>query len=127
MQLEHNKPLTSYNTFGFTSKAEMFVEARSISQAQEAIEYCKKKALSLTILGDGSNVVLADDLPGLTLKMATTTFSSDAPSTPKATDQSNIPGEEDNSCSVVAEAGVNWHQFVLATIEQEVFGLETCR
>ena len=112
MQLEHNKPLASYNTFGFNSKAESFVEARSISQAQEAIEYCKKNGMSLTVLGDGSNVVLADDLPGLTLKMATTNFSFDR------------TADENNNCSVVAEAGVNWHQFVLSTIGQQAFGLE---
>lgn len=113
MQLENNKALTDLNTFGFNAKAELFVEARSISDAQEAIEYCKQHRHSLTILGGGSNVVLADDIPGLTLKMATTNFS---------VDHGQV--ETTNMIDVVAEAGVNWHQLVLATIEQKAFGLE---
>ncbi len=123
MQLERNKPLNAYNTFGFNTKAEMFVEAQSIAQAQEAIEYSKKNALSLTILGDGSNVVLTDDIPGLTLKMATSAFFIDHHQ-PGAAAIDDNKASDNNTCSVIAEAGVNWHQFVLATIEQQAFGLE---
>ena len=121
MQLENNKSLTHLNTFGFNTNAEMFVEAHCIADAHEAIEYCKQHGQSLTILGDGSNVVLADDIPGVTLKMSTTTFSID---TGQTTADLNDGADEANNINVVAEAGVNWHQFVLASIEQKAFGLE---
>ncbi len=126
MQLEKNKALSDLNTFGFNATAELFVEARSISDAQEAIEYCKQHGYSLTILGDGSNVVLAGDIPGLTLKMATTTFSIDreAGNIRGSDAEQTVTTNNRNKVSVVAEAGVNWHQFVLATIEQKAFGLE---
>lgn len=125
MQLEKDKALTRYNTFGFDAKAELFVEAHSISEAHEAIDYCKQQGHSLTILGDGSNVVLAGDIPGLTLKMATTTFSIEAGTGDETNAASADRATHDaNTINVVAEAGVNWHQFVLASIEQQAFGLE---
>ena len=119
MQLEKNKSLIQHNTFGFDSCAEYFVEANNLSDAQEAIDYCKTQNHSLTILGDGSNVVLTGDIPGVTLKMAASNFFLNDKDGGSAGDSNS-----EDTINVIAEAGVNWHQFVLATIERKAYGLE---
>lgn len=111
MRIEKNKSLADFNTFGFSQNAEMFVTANSTDAVRETIEHCKKNNFSLTVIGEGSNIVLTGDIPGITMKLggSRSTFE---------------PTTDGRAVRVIADAGVSWHQLVLDSIEKAAYGLE---
>lgn len=108
MQIQRNISLKDYNTFGIAVNAKFFCEVNSIEDL--------KKATTLNgypnyfILGGGSNMLLTHDIDDLVLFI-------------------NIKGievvweDEDEVCLEV-NAGENWHQLVLWTLERDYGGLE---
>ncbi len=102
--------LNHRNTFGFEVYAESAYEITAAEQIPKVMQQIAEQKLPWRVLGGGSNVILPKVLPGVTLLM-------------------NIPGQEitrsDESNTVVTVgAGVNWHDFVSWTIEQQLPGLE---
>jgi len=110
MQILENYPLRDCNTFGFEATARYFCEAHSSADIIEALEFVDAHALTLLVLGEGSNVVLVDDLPGLVLKLANPGV--------------EVVGDADGAVTVRAGAGQNWHELVCWCLEQGYFGLE---
>ncbi|NHF60781.1 UDP-N-acetylmuramate dehydrogenase [Flavobacteriaceae bacterium TP-CH-4] len=108
MQIQENKSLTRYNTFGIKAKARFFCEVHSIKDLREVLrmeQYPKK-----FILGGGSNMLLTKDIDALVLYI-------------------NMKGKEvvsQNETHVFLKvmAGENWHELVLWTMEQDYGGLE---
>jgi UDP-N-acetylmuramate dehydrogenase len=112
--IQQRVPLRDYNTLALPSTAEFFCEISSEVELCEALAWARQKKLAVTMLGGGSNVVLAADIAGLVIHIA-------------------IPGIQlmpDNNSLVKSErivrvgAGENWHQLVLHTLDQGWFGLE---
>ncbi len=109
-KLTSNMALKHRNTFGFEVCAESAYEITAAEQIPKVMQQIAEQKLAWRVLGGGSNVILPKVLPGVTLLM-------------------NIPGQEitrpDESNTVVTVgAGVNWHDFVSWTIEQQLPGLE---
>jgi UDP-N-acetylmuramate dehydrogenase len=105
-----NLSLKERNTFGFEASAELAYEITLAEQIPEVINDLLDKKLPWRVLGGGSNVILPKLLPGATLLM-------------------NIAGQEiissdDESVLIAAGGGVNWHKFVIWTLEQNLPGLE---
>ena len=102
--------LRARNSFGFEVLAE---QAYSITHAEQigvVMRAIEAASLPWRVLGGGSNVVLPPTLPGVTLLM-------------------DIAGEaityQDESGAVISVgAGVNWHDFVLWTLDRGLPGLE---
>jgi UDP-N-acetylmuramate dehydrogenase len=110
LKIEQQVSLQHCNTLALPSFAENFCRVSTESDLCEALAWSRQHRLPITLLGGGSNVVLARDLSGLVIQMA-------------------IPGielvsEEQDQRVVRVGAGENWHQLVLNTIEQGWFGLE---
>ncbi|UYW01657.1 UDP-N-acetylmuramate dehydrogenase [Flavobacterium agricola] len=106
--ITYNVSLKNFNTFGIDAKAKMFIEIVSISQLQSVLKEFKNE--KLFILGGGSNMLLTQDIDALVLYInikGITTVSS--------TNQHTV---------IEANAGENWHEFVLFTIAQNLGGLE---
>jgi len=102
--------LKGRNTFGLDAVAEVAYELTSPDQIPEVMKLISEQKLQWRVLGGGSNVILPEVLPGATLLM-------------------NIAGQEilssDQNASVVAVGGgVNWHEFVAWTLENDLPGLE---
>ncbi|TNF03148.1 MAG: UDP-N-acetylmuramate dehydrogenase [Gammaproteobacteria bacterium] len=102
--------LQTMNTLALSASAEYCCRVVSLEMLQEALGWARDKRLQVTVLGGGSNVILADDIPGLVIAMA-------------------IPGmtldrQQAEQCLVRVGAGENWHQLVLNTLSQGWFGLE---
>ena len=111
MNILDNQPLQELNSFGFQHRAEKYVELNDSSDALAAVDYCRQHDLPLTIIGEGSNLVVRDDIAGLTVRWVN--------------DSTSFKEYDDaDSVSVVATAGVNWHSFVQHTIGEGAFGLE---
>lgn len=108
MQIQNNTSLKEYNTFGIDAKAEHFASITSIEDLQEVLslqDYPIK-----FILGGGSNMLLTKDINALVLYI-------------------NLKGKEvfkvtDNLVLIKAQAGENWHEFVLWCLDHNYGGLE---
>ena len=105
-----NLGLKHRNSFGLDSKAELAYEITSADQLPALMKEFRDKKLVWRVLGGGSNVILPEALPGATLLI-------------------NIFGQElvksDDACLwLEVGAGVNWHEFVSWTLENNLPGFE---
>jgi UDP-N-acetylmuramate dehydrogenase len=105
-----NMGLKQRNSFGLDSTTELAYEISSADQLPQLMQELSDQKLVWRVLGGGSNVILPNSLPGATLLM-------------------NIPGQEviksdEQSTWLAVGAGVNWHEFVAWTLEQNLPGLE---
>ena len=110
MLFDTNIPLKKLNSFGFDAIAEKAVRIEKPEDLIHVLRECQAQDLAWRTLGGGSNVVLNDKLPGLTLLM-------------------QIKGrkliEESPSHWIIqVGAGENWHEFVEWTLSKGWPGLE---
>lgn len=108
MKITRHQSLKNYNSFGIDVKAEHFVEATSINDVMEALDFSKNQ--SQTILGGGSNVLLMNDLPGTCIHVANKGI--------------ECISEDDHCYYIKVAAGEIWHHFVLHCIHHNYAGVE---
>lgn len=108
MEIHHNFSLKNYNTFGIEAKAKEFVAIHSQEELKQILS--KNSDKKLFILGGGSNMLLTKDIDALVIHIAIK--------------GKKIINEDDNFVWIECNAGENWHQFVLWTINQDFGGLE---
>lgn len=108
MQFEQNKSLKEYNTFGIDVKAKNFISIRSEGDLKNVLR--KTYASEIFILGGGSNMLLTKDLDETVIHIALK--------------GKEILREDGNSVLVRANAGENWHEFVLWCLEHGFGGVE---
>jgi UDP-N-acetylmuramate dehydrogenase len=101
--------LLSYNSFGFDVEAEAMVIVHSEAETQEVARNTEL-ALPLRALGGGSNVLLKGRVAGTVVLNRIEGIEQVA--------------EDAEHVWIRAGAGVNWHQFVLDTLERELSGVE---
>ncbi|MEI7579111.1 MAG: FAD-binding protein [bacterium] len=64
-----NRPLAAYTTWRLGGPADIFCEIRNISTLTTVVIFCQKNEIPFTILGGGSNVLIADQgIRGLVIK-----------------------------------------------------------
>lgn len=64
-------PLAGKNWFGTGGAAQFFAEPQTVESLQEALHYAQKHSLPIILLGNGANVVIADQgVAGLVLRLA---------------------------------------------------------
>lgn len=102
--------LQSLNTLNLPAVAEYFATLTDRSQISEILDFAKQKSLPILWLGGGSNLVLAERVPGLVVKVALSGV--------------ELLNENNLGVRVRIGAGINWHQFVEQSVEQGWFGLE---
>ena len=108
MQIHNNFSLKKYNTFGIEAKAKQFVAVHSNDELQSILEnHASDKKF---ILGGGSNMLLTQDIDALVIHVDLK--------------GKQIIKEDDDFVWVESQAGENWHEFVLWTINQNFGGLE---
>jgi UDP-N-acetylmuramate dehydrogenase len=108
MHIEENKSLKSYNTFGIDSKARYFVSVNSKEELRSILISETQKPLF--ILGGGSNMLLSQDIDALVLHINMKGI--------------RILSKNDQEVIVEAQAGENWHEFVLYCLANDFGGLE---
>lgn len=100
-------PLAPFTTFRVGGPAEWLVEVRTVDELVGVAAAARDWHVPVTVLGGGSNVVVADrGIPGLVLRLALTDITQPAPDT------------------VRAEAGVTINGLVRWTIGRGLAGLE---
>ena len=108
MTIQNNFSLKKYNTFGIEAKAKQFVAVHSI---EDLITILKEhQSERKFILGGGSNMLLTQDIQALVIHIDLK--------------GKKVLKEDDDFVWVESQAGENWHEFVLWTIDQNYGGLE---
>ncbi len=108
MEIKNNFSLKNYNTFGIEAKAKLFVAVHSVSDLKSIFEqHANDKKF---ILGGGSNMLLTKDIDALVIHIDLK--------------GKKIIKEDDDFVWVESQAGENWHEFVLWTIDNNFGGLE---
>ncbi len=111
MKISEHISLADKNTFRIGGEARFFAVAQDIDDVIEAVEFAQSKAVSVFVLGGGSNILISDEgYKGLVLKI-------------------EIAGIEENDrgdeVEVVSGAGVNWDELVAHVVSRGLYGLET--
>ncbi|AHI55921.1 UDP-N-acetylmuramate dehydrogenase [Listeria ivanovii] len=60
ISIKLNEPLSQYTYTKTGGKADIFVMPKTIKETQEIVSYCHRKNIPLTILGNGSNLIIKD-------------------------------------------------------------------
>jgi len=108
MEFHKNFSLKNFNTFGIEAKARRFVAVHSITDLKTVLEQHPDE--KKFILGGGSNMLLTKNIDALVIHVDLK--------------GKKIIKEDDNFVWVESQAGENWHEFVLWTIDQNFGGLE---
>ena len=73
-----NEPMNKYTSFKIGGPAECLIKIKSAEELKAIIELSKEKNMPLTIIGNGSNILVSDHgIKGIILKMEIETFESD--------------------------------------------------
>lgn len=70
MDIRHDFELRAFNTLALPGRAAHFATVTNLDEARAALAFARERRLAVTVLGAGSNVVLAGDLPGLVIRVA---------------------------------------------------------
>lgn len=108
MNIHENVSLKPYNTFGLDVQAKYFIEIKNLNDLKEIVK--ANKSDKLFILGGGSNMLLTQDINKIVVKLDLQGIS--------------VVEDSDNYVLVEAQAGENWHEFVLWCIEHNYGGVE---
>ena len=108
MEIQTNFSLKNYNTFGIEAKAKQFVAVHNLTELRTILQ--QKKSNKKFILGGGSNMLLTKDIEALVIHIDLK--------------GKKIIKENEDFVWVESQAGENWHEFVLWTINQNMGGLE---
>jgi len=108
MEILENFSLKNYNTFGIEAKAKTFVSVHTVSELVTILKVNQHN--EKFILGGGSNMLLTQDITALVIHVDLK--------------GKKITKESDDFVWVESQAGENWHELVLWTIDQNFGGLE---
>lgn len=105
-----NAPLASLNTFGIQEQAEQLCYIHNDTELRNALARAEQDGWSTTLIGGGSNLVLAGPVAGLTLVMRSR--------------GRRIVRRSAETVIIEGEAGENWHQLVCWSLDLGLHGLE---
>ena len=110
MKVLENYSLKNYNTFGLDVKARWYAEITNTEDLQLLLKNPEFNTTPKMILGGGSNILFTKDYEGLIIR--------------NRIEFIKKLSEDENQVSIKVGAGMNWHSFVLYTIDQNYPGLE---
>ncbi|WP_308990554.1 UDP-N-acetylmuramate dehydrogenase [Mariniflexile litorale] len=108
MQIQQNISLKPFNTFGIDVMAHHFISVSTMEELKQILSL--KEYPNKLILGGGSNMLLTKDFEGLVIHVNLKGI--------------EIISEQTDFVLVKANAGENWHEFVLWCINNDFGGIE---
>ncbi|MBC7991562.1 MAG: UDP-N-acetylmuramate dehydrogenase [Luteimonas sp.] len=103
-------PLRKRNTFGVSATAPLLYEVADSAVLPELLASTALRTQPLLVLGGGSNLLFAGDPDSVVLSLNSRRI--------------NLVADDGDRVVVRADAGVEWHAFVLHTLAQGLCGLE---
>lgn len=110
MDIRDDFDLSPCNTLALAARARHFISVTDLDGARAALQFARDRRLPVTILGAGSNVVLAGDLPGLVIHMAIR--------------GRRLAAEHHDHLELEVGAGEDWHGTVEYCLQRGWYGLE---
>lgn len=110
MKLLPQFDLSKSNTLSLPGEAQYFSRFSSISELLSLLQQAQAKNLAIKVLGGGSNIILQPQVSGLVVQSAMQCIKKLA--------------ENDESVTYAVDAGLNWHRWVIGSIELGAYGLE---
>lgn len=108
MEIQNHFSLKNHNTFGIEANAKQFVAVHLIEELKSVL--AENKTKNKFILGGGSNMLLTKDIDALVIHIDLK--------------GKKIVEENEDFVWVESQAGENWHEFVMWTIDNNLGGLE---
>ena len=108
MQIEEQKSLKNFNTFGIDCQASFFVSVNSVKDLKSILS--SEKSKPFFVLGGGSNILLTKDIEAMVLHINWKGIS--------------VISENDFEIIIEAQGGENWHEFVQYCINHNWGGIE---
>jgi len=108
--LRPNAPLAALSTFRVTARAELLADVRSVDGLADLFAHPDYARLPALVLGEGSNLLLAGDVPGMLVSLS-------------------LPGidvlkDDGNRALIRAAAGERWDDLVHWSVARGLHGLE---
>ena len=110
MHIQQQVQLRPFNTLNLDAIASHYVKIHSTAELIEAIEFAHTQQLNILILSGGSNMLLPQQLQALVIHIAIEGI--------------EYLAEDELTISIKVGAGQVWHDFVLWTTEQQLYGLQ---
>lgn len=102
--------LQPLNTLAVPARADYFCAAHTEAEILAALDWARQRQLPVQLLGGGSNLVMAERLPGLTLQIRLQGIS--------------LAADMGEQVLLDVAAGESWHQLVVWCLERGFYGLE---
>lgn len=109
-RLAEDASLAGRNTFGVEARAEWLADVHEPDALPDLLAQPWVRFAPLLVLGEGSNLLLAGDVPGLVLCLTRARIA--------------VLEDDAGSALVEADAGVNWNDLVCWTLGRGLCGLE---
>lgn len=113
LAIQHDISLHKYNTLAIDSTARYFADIKESDLIPDAVNFAEQNSLNIVVLGEGSNVVLADRVSSLVIHMSN-----------KGRTIVEIDDNDSDSVYITACAGENWHDLVEYCLQHQLYGLE---
>lgn len=111
MRLKRNIPISNLTTFKTGGTARYYAEVDTKKELLGAIEFAKRNALPMFVIGGGSDILVSDKgHGGLVIKYSGNRIS--------------FSDEGKDSVSVTAEAGADWDKLVEESVKRNLQGIE---
>lgn len=110
MNVENNKSLKSYNTFGIDVIGKYFITCHSKEEIINALRFAENENLPILPLGGGSNLLFTKNFEGVVILISLRGIS--------------ILEQNEDEVLISARAGENWNDFVQYCLSQDFGGLE---
>ncbi|MBQ2937935.1 MAG: UDP-N-acetylmuramate dehydrogenase [Clostridia bacterium] len=110
-KIKENEPMKNHTSFKIGGPAEFFVKIDEIDELKKILELCKTNKINLTIVGNGSNILVSDKgIKGIVIKLEL-----------KKVEIKNIDIEKRE---ILVDAGVPIGLFAQKLLKEEISGFE---
>ena len=110
VSISNNYPLEHLNTFRISATAKLFYEFKNEESLKDILSNDIVKKEKVLVLGGGSNILITKDFDGIVLKNSIQGIT--------------IISKNRDNLLVKVGSGVNWHDFVLWSVEKNLSGIE---
>lgn len=110
MHILRDETLKPFNTLGLEATADAMVSVANTDDLLAALHWARERELSVVPMGQGSNVVFADDLHAMVLRQKTPGV--------------EVIKQSAETVTLRVGAGEDWHSLVKWSVENGFYGLE---
>ena len=110
MRMQEGADLKPFNSMALSAPAEHLLEVANDRELREALALAQRNGWPLTLMGGGSNLILAGAVSGLVVRMVSR--------------GRRVLSRDTEQVVIEAEAGENWHQLVCWSLDLGLSGLE---